>query len=262
MDPFPTRYSGLSNSEVNELYRSETWDGLNRDERLDALQELENRSAESLGNRPCEVRLEQMEGAAYGGYSDGVIYVNEGLVENGELTVNFEDGTTMQYTPDDTNAQLMDTIHHENYHSYQDEVINGRLEHSDQAEAELWRANDENYIRGSDNESLYRVQSLERSAFDHGEIQTKAAFEEIEAKYGADDGFQTYQENISNSYENALTTAQTQYGENVQENLDNHMLANYSGSHANDNAANISQMSREVSTDNDTSYSNNMADGL
>jgi len=227
------------------------------------LQELENRSAESLGNRPCEVRLEQMEGATYGGYGDGVIYVNEGLVENGELTVNFDDGTTMQYMPDDTNAQLMDTIHHENYHAYQDEVISGRLEHSDQAEAELWRANDENYIRGSDNESLYRVQCLERSAFNHGETQTKAAFEEIEAKYGSDDGFQAYQENTNNSYENALANAQTQYGDvNVQENLDNHMLANYSGSQAVDYTADTSQMSRETNTDSNASSSNEMADGL
>ena len=266
MNVYPTRYNDLSNQGVNELYRSETWEGLNRDERLDALQELENRSAENLGNKPCEVRLEPMNGAQYGGYQDGVITVNENLVENGEFTVRYADGTTDSYAPGDTNAQLMDTIHHENYHAYQDDAINGRLEHGNQAEVEQWRANwdNENYTRGND--PLYRVQSLEKTAFEHGETQTKDAFDEIEANYGTDAGYQEYLESISeNSYEKSLAEAKELYGdENIESSVNNQMMQNYQTNYQ-EYASDISKTSQvdTVNSDNSTAqYSNDAGDSL
>ena len=235
MNFYPTRYSGLTNPEVNELYRSETWAGLNRDERLDALQELENRSAEACGNQPCEVMLEQMNGARYGYYSNWEIYVNESLVASGEFTVQYEDGSTASYSPADTNAQLMDTIHHENYHAYQSDAIHGIVNHNNAAEVEQWRANwdNDNYISGND--PLYRIQSLEKSAFEHGETQTKAALDGIEAKYGADAGYQEYLDSISeNSYGNALVEAKELYGnENIESVLNEQMLLGYQANHIN-----------------------------
>jgi hypothetical protein len=233
MNFYPTRYSELSNSEVNELYRSQNWDGMNRDERLDALQELENRSAAMCGNQPCEVFLEQMNGARYGYYHNGEIYVNESLVEHGEFVARYEDGTAASYAPADANVQLMDTIHHENYHAYQSDAINGIVEHDNAAEVELWRANwdNNNYISGGD--PLYRVQSLEKSAFEHGEAQTKAAFEEIEAKYGTDAAYREYLDSISeNSYENALANAKELYAdENIEVTLNEQMVQNYQANH-------------------------------
>jgi len=234
MDFYQTRYSDLSNEEVNELYRSDTWSDMSRDERVDALQELENRSAEACGNQPCQVRTEEMNGYQFGGYANGEIVLNEHLVADGEFVTQYSDGSVETVEVGGINAQMMDTIHHENYHAYQDEVVHGQLEHSDAAEAELWSANwpDEQYISGDDPSGCYRIQSLEQSAFNHGEAETKAAFGKIEAKYGEDAGYQEYQEAIAaDSYESALEDAKMINGdENIQETLNNNMLESY---HAN-----------------------------
>jgi len=261
MNFYPTRYSELSNSEVNELYRADTWERLNRNERLDSLQELENRSAELLGNQPCEVHLEQMNGARYGYYHNGEIYVNESLVKNGEFTVQYDDGTTASYAPADTNAQLMDTIHHENYHAYQSDVINGIIEHDNVAEVNQWRANwdNDNYI--SNNDPLYRVQSLEKSAFEHGESLTKVAYDEIETKYGVDTGYRKYLESINeHSYDNALTEAKVLYDDvNIESALNEKMIQNY---HANHVEIQTSDLSESNSISIESSASLDAADGM
>ncbi|MDR0918188.1 MAG: hypothetical protein LBM93_02910 [Oscillospiraceae bacterium] len=250
MNFYPTRYNELSNQEVNELYRSETWSELSRNERLDALQELENRSSEELGIEPCEVRLEHMEGATYGGYNDGVIYLNENLVENGEFSVTFEDGTTQSFKQEDVNAQLMDTIHHENYHSYQDNAIHGMIEHDNTAEVEQWRANwaQENYIDGNDPEHCYRLQSLEKTAFEHGEANTTQAFDEIQTKYGEDAGYQSYLENINEySYENELEQAKSITGdENIEQTVNQRIMDNYQANQATDFSDNTLESTHSV----------------
>lgn len=231
MNFYPTRYSELSNNDVNELYRSENWANLSHDERLDALQELENRSAEACGNEPCQVRLEEMNGFQYGGYANGEIVLNEHLVSDGRFVTQYADGSVDTVEVGGINAQMMDTIHHENYHAYQDEVIHGNIEHSDAYEAELWKANwpNEQYIGCDDPSGCYRIQSIEKSAFEHGETETKAAFSEIESQYGFDEGYQHYLEEIeANSYNNALENAKWINGDsNIEETVNNRMLDAY-----------------------------------
>lgn len=247
MDFYPTRYNELSNFEVNALYRSDMWSNLSREEKLEALQELENRTAEELGNHPCEVCTEKMNGAMYGYYSSGQIVVNESLINDGVLRYEDSDGNTLEFAPDDVNAQMMDTIHHENYHAYQADVINNRLEHNNQSEVNLWRANEEVYISSCDNDVLYRIQPQERVAFERGESQTKAAFNEIEDRYGEDAGYQEYIASINKySYDNALTMAKETYGdENIQETVDNYMLASYDDIHTEDSENAIAAVSSE-----------------
>ncbi|MCL1914029.1 MAG: hypothetical protein FWG10_09175 [Eubacteriaceae bacterium] len=228
MDFYHTQYSELSNSEVNELYRSDTWSGLFLDDKLDALQELENRIAKELGNQPFEVRHENINGAQYGYYSNGQLTVNANLVNTGILRYEDVEGHTREFVLDGVNAQMMDTIIHGNYRAYQDDVINERLEHENQIETVLWRANyDGDMI--IENGILYRVQALERTANQQAETQTKMIFEGIEEKYGEDSGYQEYLSSIKiNSYENALETAKEIYDdENIQEVLDNYMLTGY-----------------------------------
>lgn len=251
MDFYPTRYSGLSNTEINMLYRSDTWTNLSCEERLDALQELENRAAEELGNRPCEVCTKKMNGAEYGYYSAGQIVVNESLVNQGLLQYEDKEGNVLMYAPDDVNAQMMDTVYHENYHAYQNDVINNRLVHDNQNEVEIWRANEDMYISSSDNGILYRIQSQERTAFDYGELQIKVAFEKIEAECGEDAGYQAYLTSLhEHSYEIALTIARETYNdENIQETLDNYMLESYQENHA-ENSESIVATDLSVSVNN------------
>ena len=234
MYTFRTRYSDLTDSQVNELFREETWSSLDPSRRLDALQELEVRTALACGNRPCEVRTEDMNGYLFGGYADDEIVLNRHLVEEGGFVTDFGNGEVVFDRVDGLNAQMMDTIHHENYHAYQDQVIHGEIRHSDAAEAELWAANwpSEQYIDCNDPSGCYRIQSLERTAFAHGEACTKEAFAEIEAKYGQDHGYRDYLEDIQRySYDDALDDAIDISGdEHIRDTLDGQMLEAYHAS--------------------------------
>ncbi|MBQ7593733.1 MAG: hypothetical protein IJU48_05200 [Synergistaceae bacterium] len=227
MASYTTRYSNYSNYQLNALYTTQNWNNLSSEERLDALQELANRSAEDLGNTPCEVILEDMNGSEYGYQLGGRIYVNRSLVQDGKLNYMDDKGNIIQsYTPKDTNAQLMDTIHHENFHAYQIEAIEGKISHDDTRELQTWTANDAYYI---DSGTFYRIQSIESSAFNHGEDKTKSAFEELSIEFGEDQGYQEYLNSIdANSYDAALAKAQDETGdENIQQTLDDSMISAY-----------------------------------
>jgi len=216
-----TQYDDLTYDEVQELYRQDVWQNLSAEQRYDALQELENRAAEENGISPCLVRPENMNGAVYGGYCNGEIIINSNLVERGEFVHTYvnEDGVvdTDTYQIEGANAELMDTMYHENFHSYQDNVLSGRVEHHDAEEVQRWR--DNSYQEGIyiDNrcgtyDDLYRIQDYEKSAFARGEEKTKEAFESMEDKYGADEGYDRYKDNVeANSYDNALARAQDRY---------------------------------------------------
>ena len=237
MNSYSTRYASLSDEEVNELYQYELWKSLSNSERFEALQELENRTAFECGNHPCEIFLEEMNGAQYRYYYDGRIYINQSLVYNGEFHVEFDDGTNMSYTVLDSNSQLMDTIHHENYHAYQREAIDGIDLHNNQGELELWKANDENY---TSEYPFYRIQSIEATAFDRCELKTQAAFELIEKKYGEDRGYQEYLSRICESgYDEALCEAKELTGvDNIQQVYNDELLSLYADNQMRDNIGN------------------------
>ena len=157
-------------------------------------------------------------------------YINQDLVKNSEFCLEFEDGTKMSYKSTDVNSQLMETVHHENYHAYQDEATIGHIQHDDQYKLELWKANDENYTFEY---TFYRIQSLEASAFDRGESKTQDAFKKIEEMYGKDSGYQEYLTSIQDkSYEKALSDAIGLTGnKNIQRSYENEMIAQYNNSH-------------------------------
>jgi hypothetical protein len=227
-----TRYSHLTDNEVNDLYRSDVWNNLPYDAKMDALQELENRAAENVGNSPCQVNAEYMEGSMFGGYDPrtGDITINKHLIESGNFVTHHDDGTVSERSVRGLNAELVDTVNHENYHAYQNEVISGSLQHDNAAEAELWKANDLLYIDPDDPSDTYRIQALERSAFAHGEAETRKAFQEMETRYGVEDaGFKEYQESLqAHSYEKAVATAQNSTGiSNIEQALDQQMLDAY-----------------------------------
>lgn len=136
----------------------------------------------------------------------------------------------MSYKSTDVNSQLMDTVHHENYHAYKDVVTIGQIQHDDQYELELWKANDENYTFEY---PFYRIQSLEVYAFDRGESKTQDAFKTIEEMYGKDSGYQESLTSIQdNSYEKALSDAIELAGnKNIQQSYENEMIAKYNNSH-------------------------------
>ncbi len=205
-----------------------------------ALQELENRVAKSYGNAPRRVVAQTMRtGYTYGGYShkDDVIQINRDLIESARLTCE-KDGLSVSSIKNNANAELVDTIFHENYHAYQRDVIDGKISHPDKREAAIWATNlkrdqNGNLVHYLSDGIEYRIQSCERTAFREGESGTRRVFGMLEKEYGPDYGYADYQRNLANdSYEKQLAYAQACSGNPYfQEDLDEEMLQQYAQDH-------------------------------
>ena len=221
---FYTRCRHLTDERLYALYRHEIWYGSNerkplcRTERLDALQELANRAALKLNTEPCRVIAKPINGPRYGYYNaaENAIIVNEHLINNDELVINTKRGKRHCKEVFDANAQLMDTVFHETFHAYQIDVLMHPDKHPDECRALQWKTNmlKGNYYSLEEDFLRYRIQHVEKSAFDHAERQTAEVFENQFAK---DVGYQAYTEDIQkNSFENVLEKAKQKYGKDVE----------------------------------------------
>ena len=196
--------------------------------------------AKAYGNTPRRVVAETMRtGYTYGGYShkDDVIQINRDLIESARLTCE-KDGLSISSIKNNANAELVDTIFHENYHAYQRDVIDGKLSHPDKREAAIWGTNlkrdqNGNLVHYLSDGIEYRIQSCERTAFREGESGTRRVFGMLEKEYGPDPGYADYQRNLANTnYEKQLAYAQACSGNPYfQEDLDEEMLQQYAQDH-------------------------------
>lgn len=237
---FFTKYHFRSELELYRLFSYQTWHHLDFNSKMAALQELENRVAKAYGNAPRRVVAQTMRtGYTYGGYShkDDVIQINRDLIESARLTCE-KDGLSISSIKNNANAELVDTIFHENYHAYQRDVIDGKIAHPDKREAAIWATNlkrdqNGNLVHYLSDGIEYRIQSCERTAFREGESGTRRVFGMLEKEYGPDYGYSDYQRNLANnSYEKQLAYAQACSGNPYfQEDLDEEMLQQYAQNH-------------------------------
>lgn len=196
--------------------------------------------AKAYGNTPRRVVAETMrKGYTYGGYyhKADVIKLNRDLIESARLTC-VSDGLSTSSLVNGANAELVDTIFHENYHAYQRDVVDGKLSHPDKREAAIWSTNIEldrngNLVNYLSDGIEYPIQSCERTAFREGEYGTRHVFDMLEKEYGQDPGYADYQRNLANTnYEKQLAYAQTCSGNPYfQEDLDEEMLKQYAQEH-------------------------------
>lgn len=213
---------------VYNKFRNENWNKMNASERLEALQQLEIISAEKNHSCPQKITAKELEGAVYGYFDGTEIVVNKYILENGMMIKNVQDEETgemeqLSYRIQDANIQMMDTIFHEDYHSFQEQAVNGEipmetLEAMGVTKEILrdWQANNTvlNYVDPEVDGCLYRIQELERTAFQAGESNTKEAFVYLNAKYGEEPNFGKYMQSIENSnYSKNLNMAQMRYGD-------------------------------------------------
>ena len=237
---FFTRYHFKSDLDLYRLFSSQTWQTLDFNSKLAALQELENRVAQMYGNTPRRVTSSLMRDRyTYGGYShkDDKITINRDLIESGRL-ICAKDGLVEADLLQDANVQLVDTIFHENYHAYQRDVVDGKIQHPDKREAAIWEMNlkmdeNQNLVNYESDGVRYRIQSAERTAFREGEYGAKYIFDSLEKEYGPDSGYAAYQRNLEyNTYQKTLEYAQACSGNPYyQEDMDEAMLKQYAEEH-------------------------------
>lgn len=162
MGMFPTVYSDRTDGDVHSLFIRGNWQAMDAGERLQALQEIENRAALEQGREALEVAADPFcddegtpKGGVYGEYDGEKLYVNEYLVNDNGF---YDHGDIIPQS--DVNVQLMDTVLHEGRHAFQDYAVANPGAY-DAAETARFEVNNEpgNYI-GDGSIVLARVRSL------------------------------------------------------------------------------------------------------
>lgn len=137
-----------------EGIRPERWESANSEERLGALNEVEQRMAEHQGRPAVEVRIQEAGGGSFGFYDhDGKrIFVGSYALAHAGAQEN------------------VDTIVHEGRHAYQYHAVEHPGFHPDENEVAAWRENlkPENYVRFEEDPELYANQPVERDAWAYG----------------------------------------------------------------------------------------------
>ena len=209
----------LSRQELNLQFAPENWSKMSVSDRYETIRALECSFAAEQGREPKDISFLPMEGSCYGYWSEAQdrIVLNNSLVTEGCFTYKGISSGEMADAP----IQIYDTVAHEGYHAYQSYAISHPEVHADQEQLRQWSLNDSgkfidghyesNYYAFDNDRDKYRIQPLERDAYNYGEAKTREAFDAIEKKYGPVEGYAEYKNTCQlNSYENALTSAQAQ----------------------------------------------------
>lgn len=140
---------------ITELY-PEVWQGLELDERIGAMKELESRLS-LVELRPVVPLSFENLGEGVCGYFDGqMIHVN------------------MNILSDSSPLEAIDTVAHEGRHAYQHYAVSNPEIHDDPKEVALWAENFKSYISAEMyGYELYRNQPVEADAWEYGETIRK-----------------------------------------------------------------------------------------
>jgi uncharacterized protein YukE len=134
----PTTFEGQTNQQVQaasatlgeiEEIDPAIWQSLSPNERLEVLQDIEDRMAAIQGRTPSTVIAEPMTANTYGYYNEGIIAINNSNLSS-DMPVN----------------EFLDTILHESRHAYQDYAIHNPEVVVDPEVVESWEENWNNYM--------------------------------------------------------------------------------------------------------------------
>lgn len=176
-----TKYNQLREQEVYELFCGPSWDAMDEDSRLQALQELELRMAARQHREPYAVRLvpEDMDRPNLQGFfNEEAIYLNRRFMSaKGFLAKTY------------SAAQALDTLIHEGRHAFQASQIQD-VENLKDREKMIWRCNYSAYIgapRSKTQFCLYAFQPIERDARRFAAQELKRIYRHIVQATGHED---------------------------------------------------------------------------
>lgn len=164
---YDTQYAGLKENEVYCLFGTEAWAQLDEHQRLDALQEIENRIAAREGREPYRVALvpdDEWEPGLMG-------YMQFSMTERPTIHLNgcfFMDAEDLDFLDMDYSAvTALHTLLHEGRHCFQREAVVNGDDRIDPGTLRDWAANVVHYFCDDETEGqfgVYEFQPLERDA--------------------------------------------------------------------------------------------------
>ena len=243
-----TLFSAFSDERLYSFFREESWKNLDEGTKQQLCQEVVNREAQSLGMvRAPEVSFSREIGNNYGVSGRNQIQLNARYFVDEQPTAFDNDGNIYNVNIPDVNLQALNTLFHENQHTYQEQIVDNEIE-IDDPEIELqYRSNDftrtsiqtENglqtgyqYLSNVDNTKAgyyaYYLQSTERDAYVYAEKKTAQVREMLTEKYGDEPSFQINRiDEKLNGYQATLEKAKAEFGnENIEKEI-NRSLVNH-----------------------------------
>ncbi len=135
--------------QIQEI-QPDKWQELTEEERLGALQKVENTLAQVQNRPPLPVFAASMGPGEYGFFDGNSIRVNADALNGDDV------------------AELVDTIAHEGRHAYQWYAVEHPNFHGNNLQIQAWKNNFSNYINGNEDPEGYRKQPIEADAWKYG----------------------------------------------------------------------------------------------
>ena len=152
-------------------FLSEKWSQLSPEQKIEVIQTIENHEAEITGRNPCPV-----EGKFLYTGQDGIVL---GQYNRQTRSIYINDS---QLAPDSNYGNSFDritkTVLHEGRHSYQHQTIEGKINHTDAKELEVWKNNFDKYISFKEDPRGYYTQPIEIDARKYADERFKQMMEE------------------------------------------------------------------------------------
>ena len=243
----PTIYGNLSDGELYELYRGESWFSMDEQHRQQLLQETVNRSAKLNGEiGACKVEFsDELAPNVHGEQSGDTIRLNRQHFVD-DIVMGEYNGHVFVSPATHSNIQALETVLHEDIHAWQNQCIDGTIECPDPELLKEYMANNfdmavvqledgtvdmgQQYLSGTGDGGyyLYYLQSTERDAHRICEIRTMEIVEKLAQKHGNETSFDYYRSDVkTNGFEATVAQANRHFVSDTVEADINTTLKNH-----------------------------------
>lgn len=183
-----------------KIFHTSNWFYATPEERLEALQSLENEYARLQGRSPARVRILENPiktdfGVQYAQYIPGNRFRRD-IIEIEKELIDFSIAGNKKISFRVTNVFACHALLHEGRHAYQQYAIDHPEIHSDKEQVQMWKENNEVYFYRPAH--YYHFQPVELDAEKFAKNEMKKIFRELEKEFGEDYAFQRYKQYIEN----------------------------------------------------------------
>ncbi|KJS30769.1 MAG: hypothetical protein VR64_14660 [Desulfatitalea sp. BRH_c12] len=190
----------MHENDYQNIFMPELWQHLTFDQRVAALQVLENDHASQSGREPYQIKPMEMPDISHGGQmvaAEKLIVINAAHIQN----------PTYEYV-------ALYTVLHEGRHAYQRAAIEKEGFHPDHEQVRSWKENAVFYIPSSEQMYIpYRIQPLERDANAYAKVEVDKIVSRLEQAYGKNDIFQQYASHMESETRMVDIAAREKFGD-------------------------------------------------
>lgn len=204
----------MSEKSYQSAFLPHIWRKLSFEQRLQALQDLENDHAAKAGRQAFTVKAAAMKYIGSCGeavFKHKTILINQSHIQSDKLYL-----------------VAMATTLHEGRHAYQRAVVEDQVPHKNREQVRLWRINTQVYIPMADGtEILYRFQPLERDAEAYARFEMNELIFSLEHQHGPVEDFRLYIGAVEKELQDITDAAVDAFGRDFEKQIDASLQRSY-----------------------------------